>query len=199
MVEILCPHCEKAIELDDDASGEFACPYCEGEFEWNVPSTHEIEGGIETNGAPVSGGAALRWSLGLINIIWGLVIMLVSFVGMFLGSLVSAGEAELGSGTGLGAVVMIFSFLVGVFGLALAIAGIGAIRRNVAALIACTVLSILGGLNAIYAMIDYFFIMDSWERAMSGIPIFNLLFWAAMVAGHVFVTFTPRGREMWMQ
>ena len=36
MVEILCPHCDEEIELDDDASGEFACPYCEGEFEWNV-------------------------------------------------------------------------------------------------------------------------------------------------------------------
>ena len=33
MVEILCPHCEKEVELDDDASGEFACPNCEGEFE----------------------------------------------------------------------------------------------------------------------------------------------------------------------
>ena len=198
MVEILCPHCEKEIELEDDASGVFACPYCEGEFEWNVPSTHETEG-IETYGPPVSGGAALRWSLGLINTIWGLVIVLVSFVGMFLGSQVSAVESEFGTGTGFGAGVMILAFLVGVFGLALAIAGIGSIRRNVAALIACTVLSILGGLSAIYGMIDYFFIMDSWERAMSGIPIFNLLFWAAMVAGHVFVTFTPRGREMWMQ
>ena len=36
MVEILCPHCEEEIELEDDASGEFACPICEGEFEWNV-------------------------------------------------------------------------------------------------------------------------------------------------------------------
>ena len=24
------------IALDDDASGEFVCPYCDGEFEWNV-------------------------------------------------------------------------------------------------------------------------------------------------------------------
>lgn len=38
MVEILCPHCEGEIELDDDASGEFECPLCEGEFEWNVPA-----------------------------------------------------------------------------------------------------------------------------------------------------------------
>lgn len=37
MVDILCPHCEEEIALDDDASGEFACPYCGGEFEWNVP------------------------------------------------------------------------------------------------------------------------------------------------------------------
>ena len=36
MVEILCPHCEGEIDLDDDASGEFECPLCNGEFEWNV-------------------------------------------------------------------------------------------------------------------------------------------------------------------
>ena len=36
MVEILCPHCEGEIELDDDASGEFECPLCGGEFEWNL-------------------------------------------------------------------------------------------------------------------------------------------------------------------
>ena len=43
MVEIECPHCDEGIELDDDASGEFACPLCDGEFEWNSenPSTHE--------------------------------------------------------------------------------------------------------------------------------------------------------------
>jgi len=36
MVEILCPHCDEEIELDDDSSGVFACPYCDEEFEWNV-------------------------------------------------------------------------------------------------------------------------------------------------------------------
>ncbi len=39
MVEILCPHCDEEIELDDDASGEFECPHCEGEFEWGVSSS----------------------------------------------------------------------------------------------------------------------------------------------------------------
>jgi len=37
MVAILCPHCEGEIELDDDLSGEFQCPLCDGEFEWNIP------------------------------------------------------------------------------------------------------------------------------------------------------------------
>tara|TARA_B110001452_G_scaffold266126_1_gene272207 strand:+ start:32 stop:835 length:804 start_codon:yes stop_codon:yes gene_type:complete len=36
MVEILCPHCDEEIALEDDASGEFECPFCEGEFEWNI-------------------------------------------------------------------------------------------------------------------------------------------------------------------
>ncbi len=39
MVEILCPHCEDEIELDDGASGGFECPHCEGEFEWGVSSS----------------------------------------------------------------------------------------------------------------------------------------------------------------
>ena len=37
MVDILCPHCEQEIAIDDDAYGEFECPHCDGEFEWNLP------------------------------------------------------------------------------------------------------------------------------------------------------------------
>ena len=36
MVAHLCPHCEGTIELDTDASGEFECPHCGREFEWNI-------------------------------------------------------------------------------------------------------------------------------------------------------------------
>ena len=43
MVEILCPHCEEEIALDDDASGEFVCPYCGGEFSWNVEDMNDEE------------------------------------------------------------------------------------------------------------------------------------------------------------
>ena len=44
MVEILCPHCVEEIQLDDDASGVFACPHCDGEFEWNIrPEVEQLD------------------------------------------------------------------------------------------------------------------------------------------------------------
>ncbi len=189
MVEILCPHCEEEIELEDDASGEFACPYCEGEFEWNLDATAE-EVDPEMYGPPVGGGAALRWTMGLVITIVGFGVMLVSLVGVFFGSQLSGVESDIGSGTGLGAGVIIFSILVGLFGLALAIAGIGAIRRNFAAFVACAVLSVLGTLGGIGQIIELGFQIDA---------ILSILFWAAMLAGHSFVLFTPRGRMMWME
>ena len=41
MVVIECPHCREHIELDDDASGLFECPFCEGEFEWEMDDVEE--------------------------------------------------------------------------------------------------------------------------------------------------------------
>jgi hypothetical protein len=35
MVEILCPHCDEEIGLDDDTVGEFSCPYCDKDFSWD--------------------------------------------------------------------------------------------------------------------------------------------------------------------
>ena len=43
MVEILCPHCEEEIELDDDAYGEFECPHCDGEFEWGEEPKQKVK------------------------------------------------------------------------------------------------------------------------------------------------------------
>ena len=193
MVEILCPHCEEEIELEDDASGEFACPHCDGEFEWNVDAPAE-EVDPELYGPPVGGGAALRWTMGLIIAIVGFSIILISLFGLFIGSELSEFDSEFEAGTGIdtgfGAGVIFFSLLVGAFGLACAVAGIGAIRRNFAAFVACTVLSALGGINGIGQLI---FVGANAES------IFGLLFWGAMVAGHFFVMFTPRGRMMWME
>ncbi len=49
MVEILCPHCEDEIEVDDDAAGEFQCPLCDGEFEWNVEEDERLTTGQEAH------------------------------------------------------------------------------------------------------------------------------------------------------
>ncbi|HIF46678.1 MAG TPA: hypothetical protein EYQ73_07820 [Candidatus Poseidoniales archaeon] len=48
MVGIQCPHCEKAIELEDGAFGLFDCPYCDEEFSWGsgtptLPIEQELE------------------------------------------------------------------------------------------------------------------------------------------------------------
>lgn len=193
MVEILCPHCDEELELEDDASGEFACPHCDGEFEWNVDAPAE-EVDRDLYGPPVGGGAALRWTMGLIIAIAGFSIILISLFGLFIGSELSEFDSELnadtGIETGIGAGVIFFSLLLGAFGLACAVAGIGAIRRNFAAFVACTVLSALAGLNGIGELIVVGANADT---------IFSLLFWGAMVAGHFFVMFTPRGRMMWME
>ena len=39
MVEVLCPLCEKEVDLGVDTSGEYECPYCEGSFEYESEST----------------------------------------------------------------------------------------------------------------------------------------------------------------
>ena len=54
MVEILCPHCEGEIELDDDASGEFECPLCGGEFEWNMDGDDSYEASTYPNDAIIT-------------------------------------------------------------------------------------------------------------------------------------------------
>ena len=120
----------------------------------------------------------------------GFGVMLVSLVGVFFGSQLSGVESDIGSGTGLGAGVIIFSILVGLlFGLVtpcltdealggighMLIAGIGAIRRNFAAFVACAVLSVLGTLGGIGQIIELGFQIDA---------ILGLLFWAAMVFRH---------------
>ena len=55
MVEVLCPLCDKEVDLGVDSSGEYECPYCEGSFEYESESTgfdnldqyiEDIEAGI---------------------------------------------------------------------------------------------------------------------------------------------------------
>jgi hypothetical protein len=71
MVEILCPHCEGEIELDDDASGEFECPLCDGEFEWNI-TVENTETMTKTPNNPVVLTSNILHGLGALLLIIGL-------------------------------------------------------------------------------------------------------------------------------
>ena len=39
MVEVLCPLCDKEVDLGVDSSGEYECSYCEGTFQYEYEST----------------------------------------------------------------------------------------------------------------------------------------------------------------
>lgn len=88
MVEILCPHCEQEIELDDDASGEFGCPLCDGEFEWNLSeelydeSTIVNAGGVTLVSNIVHAISALMLIIGLFTN-WIVLISDAAYIGPF--------------------------------------------------------------------------------------------------------------------
>jgi hypothetical protein len=82
MVEILCPHCEIEIVLDDDAFGEFECPHCENEFEWGeAPKTKVM---VKSDSEPMSGIVALSHALhgaGALMLIIGLFVSWITIGG----------------------------------------------------------------------------------------------------------------------
>ena len=82
MVEILCPHCEEEIELDDDAYGEFECPYWEEEFEWGEKPKQKVK--AKSDSEPMSGVVALSHALhgaGALMLIIGLFVSWITIGG----------------------------------------------------------------------------------------------------------------------
>ena len=82
MVEILCPHCEEGIELDDDAYGEFECPHCDGEFEWGEEPKQKVK--AKSDSEPMSGIVALSHALhgaGALMLIIGLFVSWITIGG----------------------------------------------------------------------------------------------------------------------
>ena len=135
MVEILCPHCKEQIALDDDASGEFICPYCEGEFEWNVQSEFEqLEEPRSLLLTLVSG--FFSGSL----LLTGLALLVASVAGFSLSSVLwpDAGEGSGDNLGGIGIVVVmgiagagyLLSLAVGFWGLSILFLGIVHLLRK---------------------------------------------------------------------
>ena len=139
MVDILCPHCEEEIALDDDASGEFVCPYCDGEFEWNV----EPEVGLdpnwfqEYNGTKDPSGMVRKIiSRGIFGSFFlaGIVMIIVGIAGLGISSSIwsSLTESPPSEAAGAGAVVVmgivaigfLLSIGIGLSGLGIVLAGL---------------------------------------------------------------------------
>ena len=139
MVEILCPHCEEEIALDDDASGEFVCPHCDGEFEWNTkPEAVYQENIIQEYSESIgSSGKIMKIiSTGLFGSFFlsGIVMIVVSILG--LGLCVSVWESissdtpseAAGAGVVIVMGVLLIGFLlsisIGLAGVSIVIAGL---------------------------------------------------------------------------
>ena len=135
MVEILCPHCEQEIELDDDACGEFACPHCGGEFEWN------IHAGFERSDEPDS--LLLNFVSGFFSgslLLTGLALLVVSVAGFGFSSVLwpVAGEGSGDNLGGIGIVVVmgiagagfLLSLAVGFWGLSILLLGVARVLRK---------------------------------------------------------------------
>ncbi|MEE3038888.1 MAG: hypothetical protein VX328_03880 [Candidatus Thermoplasmatota archaeon] len=154
MVEILCPHCEGEIELDDDASGEFECPLCDGEFEWNMDDDDSYEDNTYPDGVIITTDfkqmpAVPKVTGILFSIYMGFVIVfgLIGIIGgIFLGSL----ESEVGTGTGFGALILIYSLVILSVGIAGLVFGIRAAKGDFTSHIVITVLSGIATLNGIF-------------------------------------------------
>ena len=119
MVEILCPHCEEEIGLDDDAQGEFSCPHCDGEFEWGMDEVAASEASefeeFENIAAfsrndvlqEYSDNPALRITAGVIFAIWVGIHAIGSIFIIFAGMLVDGVEDAVGSETSAGSFIIL--------------------------------------------------------------------------------------------
>ena len=122
MVEIVCPHCEEEIALDDDASGEFSCPLCDGTFEWNItpakgmeePSSIEAQ---ERARARSLGLKILRTGASSTLFIMGIVMIAMGSIGLAFCSDIWAemSEPQGDSFSSLGALFILPAILIGYF------------------------------------------------------------------------------------
>ena len=130
MVDILCPHCEQEIAIDDDAYGDFECPYCGGEFEWNLPQQDLTRETLPPKSLPkILAKIAGKASLGVI-ILSGVVMIIVGIAGSALSfSYVMDFDGQGSEAAGAGVLVLLGIALIacllfvslGLFGLALII------------------------------------------------------------------------------
>ena len=116
MVEILCPHCEGEIELDDDASGEFECPLCGGEFEWNMDGDESYESGDYSDDLIITTDfremPAVPKVAGIAFCVWMVLVIGMGLMAMIGGLMLNSAESSLGTGTSFGAIFILISIVI---------------------------------------------------------------------------------------
>ena len=116
MVEILCPHCEGEIELDDDASGEFECPLCDGEFEWNMDDDDSYEDSNYPSDAIITTDfremSAVPKVAGIAFCVWMVLVIGMGLMAMIGGLMLNSAESSLGTGTSFGAIFVLISIVI---------------------------------------------------------------------------------------
>ena len=87
MVDILCPHCDEEIGLDDDAVGEFSCPLCDEDFTWDGLSDDGDSAGILDKNSFLIG-----------FLIPNLFVIIAFVVGAYVDSTIEIGEVDYSDG-----------------------------------------------------------------------------------------------------
>jgi len=220
MVEILCPHCEEEIELDDDAQGEFSCPHCDGEFEWGMdevaapeaPEATEFEefediAAFSRNDVlqEYSDNPALRITVGVIFAIWLGIHAIGSIFIIFSGMLVDGIENAVDSGTSAGSFFILIGLAMLVFYSMGVFFGIKMAMGRLHGLIGSTIIAGLSlGIVIIGWLTDDVDECLSWETdpnwgpemcsewGPAPFPIAALILWLMVASGLCTMIFIPK-------
>jgi len=215
MVEILCPHCEEEIELDDDAKGEFGCPYCDGEFEWGMEDEDDLvsfsDEIVPRNDIlrEYSDNPALRITVGVITAtVMGIHIMASIFIifgGMLVGEVEGAINDATDTESSFGAMIILSGLMMLILSAAGTHFAIQMARGKFIGLIAC---SIISGIMLLWTIISW--ALDDTEECKvweddgffeycvefgpPGFPIFTTLMWMTMLGMLCAMIFVPKFR-----
>jgi hypothetical protein len=220
MVVILCPHCEEDIELDDDAKGEFGCPYCDGEFEWGMEDEDDLVS-FSDEIAPRNDilheypdNPTLRLTAGVIfSIVMGIYAVLSLFV-IFGGLFLSSVESGISDATGgavessFGIFVILIGFvMLGIYSTGIYF-GVQMAKGRFFALIVCSVVSVLSLIMTFIAWAGEDgdectkWEVDDWtglemctEWGSAPFPVFDVILWIGMIAMLASLIFVPKFRS----
>ena len=67
MVEVECPLCSKTVDLGSDSTGTYECPYCEGDFEFELELDDKHQATLQIKESPSILGLVFMWGF---TILW---------------------------------------------------------------------------------------------------------------------------------